>query len=399
MSNPKRRPKIAIGFNQLTSYAARERLRGILRYERLNSQWDFLLDYHTLSIPSFDYQIADIAGYIGEERRDLTDPLIARDVPCVFFDPSPSYIKSFGSYRRYSCVNSDGRAIGVMGARHFLGQHFKNFAFIDNIETHDPSVCHWSRQRRLGFEEELRRRGHKCHIFDLSKFDPVDPKKAFRAWFTALPKPVGIMITTDERAQVLLRSCRELNFDVPEQVSILGVDNDELLCKSAGPSLSSVDVDNYRAGFLAAELLDSLIKGKIRSPRTVSYPPLMVVQRQSTEAPQYDDPLVNDVLLQIWSSRGCGFSIQEIADRQHVSRRILEARFRAQTGRSSLDEIQEVRLAYICSLLRRSENTIADIVKMCGFTSQCYLAQFFKKKMGKTMSDYRREVLGDDYLA
>ena len=76
MSNPKRRPKIAIGFNQLTSYAARERLRGILRYERLNGQWDFLLDYHSLSIPNFDYEIAGIAGYIGEERRDLTDPLM-----------------------------------------------------------------------------------------------------------------------------------------------------------------------------------------------------------------------------------------------------------------------------------------------------------------------------------
>ncbi|MBQ3332906.1 MAG: helix-turn-helix domain-containing protein, partial [Thermoguttaceae bacterium] len=186
--------------------------------------------------------------------------------------------------------------------------------------------------------------------------------------------------------------------DVPEQVSILGVDNDELLCKSAGPSLSSVDVDNYRAGFLAAELLDSLIKGKTRSPRTVCYPPVMVGQRQSTEAPQYDDPLVNDVLLQIWSSHGCGFSLQEVADQQNVSRRILEVRFRAQTGRSTLDEVQSVRLTYICSLLRRSEITISDIVKMCGFTSQCYLAQFFKKKMGKTMSDYRRETLGDDFL-
>lgn len=389
-----KKPKIIIAFYELSGYASREQLRGILRYERLHSLWDFVLDYHSygstfLTRADFDH----VVGYIGEERPKISDALVEKNVPCVFFDPSPEYLETISGYSRYAVVECDGRLTGKLGARHFLERKYKNFAFVDVFDVLDnASTNYWSSERKRGFVEELEKSGHPCHFFDRRATSPERIQLLLQEWIFKLPKPIGIMVATDQRAVWILQVCIQLNLSVPDQVAVLGVDNDELLCKSSNPPLSSVSVANFESGMLAAELLDDLIKNKIRKPRTVQYKPISIISRRSTDAAWFDDMLVNSVNKKIWSVNGCNISVKEIAEQFAVSRRFLEMRFKACTGHSLMDVIQDVRIRYICSLLMQSELSLTDIVGISGFGSQGYLSQFFKKMTGVTMREYREKT-------
>jgi LacI family transcriptional regulator len=179
---------------------------------------------------------------------------------------------------------------------------------------------------------------------------------------------------------------------VPEDVAVLGVDNDTVFCELSFPPLSSIALNAETAGYRAAELLDGLMRGRIRKPQKVSVEALRVVTRRSTDVVAIDDSDVASALQFIRKQQGCGISVDEVVTEVAVSRRYLERRFRETIGRTILEEIQLVRLERAKRLLLETTHPISLVAQMAGFGSCAYFIQFFQQRVGTTPRRFRIQL-------
>jgi len=209
-------------------------------------------------------------------------------------------------------------------------------------------------------------------------------------WLTALPKPVAILASNDVPARHLADACLALGLVVPEEVAILGVDNDESECQLSRPPLSSIAVAGERIGFEAASMLDDLICGRRRAVTTIWVPPVRVETRQSTDTLAIDDPLVASALALIRTHFAEGCSVGFLADRLATSRRTLERSFRSHLSRSVLDEIRRVRIERVRELLSETSLPMPLIAARTGFGNARRLAVVFRQVTGTTPTRFRR---------
>jgi len=211
-------------------------------------------------------------------------------------------------------------------------------------------------------------------------------------WLARLPKPIGIMACYDIRAQQLLDLCRELDIAVPEQVAVIGVDNDRLLCDLASPPLSSVIPNAHRSGYEAASLLDSLMQG-VNVPAVAHLiKPLGVEARQSTNILAIDDPDVAKALRFIREHANEGINVSDVLRNVPISRRVLEHRFRQCLGRSPHEEILRLKVQRIRQLLQESDLSLQEIALQTGFEHVEYLSTVFKRETGSSPRAFRKEV-------
>jgi LacI family transcriptional regulator len=209
-------------------------------------------------------------------------------------------------------------------------------------------------------------------------------------WIKNLPKPVGIMACFDILGRQVLEACRQIEAAVPDDVAVVGVDNDELLCELADPPLSSVAPDAHRTGYVAAELLDQLMSGKSVPPHGHFIEPLAVVVRASSDVLAIEDPDVSHAMRFI-RERACdGINVQDVLQSVPLSRRVLEGRFRKLVGRTPHEEIDRVRLDRVKELLRESELPLTEIAVRTGYEHVEYLSVVFKKRTGQPPSEYRK---------
>jgi LacI family transcriptional regulator len=209
------------------------------------------------------------------------------------------------------------------------------------------------------------------------------------AWLKSLPKPVGIMACYDSRGQQVLDACRNAGFAVPDEVAVIGVDNDELLCELASPPLSSVIPDAHRAGYAAAARLDRLMAGKTVAPTAELVPPLGVASRQSTDALALDDKDIVQAVRLIREHACEGINVADVLRAVPLSRRVLEQRFQKLLGRTPREEILQVRLARVKQLLGETELALYQIAERTGFEHVEYLSVVFKRETGLTPSAWR----------
>jgi LacI family transcriptional regulator len=211
-------------------------------------------------------------------------------------------------------------------------------------------------------------------------------------WIESLPRPVGIMACYDIRAQQLLDICRELNIAVPEEIAVIGVDNDRLLCDLCDPPLSSVTPDTHRTGFIAASLLDKQMAGERVESRAALIPPIGVETRQSTDVMAIDDPHIVSTLRFIRHNACSGIQVRDLLTRVPLSRRVLESRFKERIGRTPHEEITRIRMERVKTLLLETDLPLAAIAKRTGFNYIEYLNEAFKKWVGTTPGKYRKEA-------
>jgi LacI family transcriptional regulator len=227
-------------------------------------------------------------------------------------------------------------------------------------------------------------------------YDPADAddwgleQHHMRAWLLALPKPCGIMAAIDLRAKQVLDTCLAAGIRVPEEIAVVGVDNDETLCENTLPTLSSVLPDFEGGGYLAAELLDRLMRGIQKKPTQLTYGVRRLVQRQSTLYVPKSDRLIGQAVEFIRLNACAGIAVMDDVEKMNVSRRYAERHFRAACGHSILEEIQRRRLERVCALLRETHLPIRAIGERCGYDSEIYLKVLFKKRFGTTMRAYRK---------
>jgi AraC-like DNA-binding protein len=211
------------------------------------------------------------------------------------------------------------------------------------------------------------------------------------AWITSLEKPVGVLACTDQLGFWLLDACRRAGVAVPEEVAVVGVENDETLCLSASPPLSSVEFDSQRLGYAAARLLDSLMAGGQPPPGPLLLPPAGLVVRQSSDIVAIDDPQLAAAVRFIREHAARGATTADVLRLVPVSRRVLDRQMHAVLGRSIADEIARVRFMKVKNLLAETDLPLAAIAERSGFAYHQSMAESFKRRFGLTPGEFRAE--------
>jgi LacI family transcriptional regulator len=385
-------PHVALLF-ETNEQAHRDILRGVLRYERSNGPWSL----HVAEGRAGEQRLLTMktwggAGVIGViQNRAYARAVMAAGVPAVLIDPMDESRLPPGLLTRHSVLASDLHAIGEMAATYLLERKFTHFAFVGEIQG-----INWSRERGDAFAARVGKAGFLCHTYGpLSAREKKDwgvERDRLCAWLKTLPKPVAVFAAMDVRGRQVLDACLTAGLVVPHEVAVLAVDNDDLICDSTTPPLSSIALDTERMGYEAARILDEAIRRK-RSPKRVtrSFPPLGVVTRRSTEAIHIGDPLVTRALEFLWLNASNPIGVPDIVNHAGVSRRLLELRFRAALNATPLEELQRTRLKRVRTLLAETNLSVTAIAKQCGFTDKSYLGKVFRRAFRTTMTKFRAE--------
>ncbi|QDT77111.1 Xylose operon regulatory protein [Gimesia maris] len=379
----KSRPSIALLIESSNSYA-RGLLRGIMSYIHEHHSWSIYLPEHGRgNVPVSWLNNWHGDGIIARiENTKIAEAVVNSGVPAV--DVSAARLAPSLPW-----VETDDHAIASLAAQHLIDRGFQHFAFCGDHRFN------WSRWRESHFQECIQTARLHCHIYPQTTGRKQSPpweaeQKRLADWIRALPKPVGVMACYDIKAQQLLDVCRTINVSVPEEVAIIGVDNDEILCNLSEPPLSSVIPNTRLTGYEAAALLDRMIAGEAVSSEAQLIKPLGIATRQSTDIQAIDDKLISDAVRLIRQQACDGINVQDVLKSIPLSRRVLESRFQKIIGRSPHEEIMRIRLDRVKQLLEETELSLIEIAERTGFRHAEYLNVAFKKQTGTTPGQFRR---------
>ncbi len=274
-------------------------------------------------------------------------------------------------------VHNDDIAVGRMGARYLRGKgNFRTFAFVALDRK-----CSWSTYRKRGFGLELAKWGIAPKFFHRNQHSLAE-------WLLSLPKPAAVMTADDRAAVNVVEACRYNKIKVPEQVAVLGVDNDLLYCSVTRPALSSIHPNHVEMGRRAAAELDRLMHA--RHPRKEIYiPPIGVIERESTRTIPPSGHLIREALSFIKGHYNDCIAVKDVARHVGVSESLLRLRFRNVHGKSVQDTILTARLESAQKMLLATKKPIAQIAEECGFPSACRMSHFFAEKTGMSPRAWR----------
>jgi LacI family transcriptional regulator len=287
-------------------------------------------------------------------------------------------------------VVANNDQIGPMAADHLLGCGLKHFACCGFDDVF------WSVERGESFAAAVAEAGFETHFYKQPKSRAKQLWKneqlVMANWLKFLPKPVGLMVCNDDRGQQAIDACNIAGLNVPDDIAIIAVDNDELVCDLTDPTLSSVNLNFQRAGYESAELLDKLMAGKLKTMnRKIKVHPTHVVTRQSTDILAIDDPLVSAALRFIRRNAKKDIQISDVVEVVATSRRTLQQRFRKLMHRSLHDEIMRVRVKLVAQLLVETNLSVSEIMARLNYASPEHISRSFKKIKGLTPVAYRKE--------
>lgn len=369
------------------SYATHSQiLRGVLRFTQLHSSWTLDVRFGRRGEPTrFDAANWNATGVIASRMPpDLADQIRRHRTPFVAINDIAAELSPVA---RISCDNG---TIARLAADALAGAGFTSFAFFG-----ERSGVSWSAERERVFLEEIARRGFECRTYRHDAANAAADVRRLLDWLVALPRPTALFAAYDIGARQVLDACLAAGLAVPGDIAILGVDNDEILCETAMPTLSSIPLSAEDAGFRAAELLDAaMAAGRASSSaraEDVFYTGTGVVMRRSTEHDTAGDALVRRCRALIDANIGRPFNVYDLVSSLDVSRRTLEMRFRAATGRSLNDEITDLRIRRAQRLLAKTSLTQAKIAVMCGFCGASHMSAVFRRRLGAKPSSFRGE--------
>lgn len=378
---PQPRPRrVAVVIEASNAYA-RGLLTGIHRHTQEHERWTIFLPEHGRGAPPLeplgrwqgDGVIARIespatAAVLGSFRTD-------RGIPIVD-------VSAGGLLPGVPCVETDDAAIARLAVDHFLDRDFRSFAFLGDARFR------WSDHRRRGFVDLLAARGHDVHVFSAPAAAEAD-EDAIAAWLRDLPKPLALLACYDVRGRQAIEACHRSGIAVPDEVAVLGVDDDELLCGLCSTPLSSIVPDAEGAGWLAADLLARLMRGETPERQLWLLPPRGLSARRSTDTLSTDDPLVVTALRLIREHACEGIKVADVVRAVKGTRRVVEARFVKRMGHSLHEAIARAQFRRVEELLRDTKLPLATIAERTGFKHPEYMTVAFTRRYGMPPSHWR----------
>jgi LacI family transcriptional regulator len=401
----------------LLTYAKYDRalLRGVARYARLHGPWAFFLSGEDPLVPmpqmeavsAFTFPLEHLTGtrrklllpnlsrwratgIIGRiQTPEIANEVLRSQLPLITMDLSAEQLQPNSPLSKTSEIRPNSLAAGRLAAEHFLERGFQRFAYCGYAGRL------WSERRQEGFSKRLEDACFSCDVYD-------PPRQAARQtwsrewplvrdWLRSLQKPVGIMACNDIRGRQLLDACMSSGLKVPEEVAVIGVDDDELLCDLADPPLSSVTFNAEDGGYLAAERLAKLMSGQSRRGELIEVEPLRVNARRSTDVIAVEDAHLAAAMRFIRDNVRRSIGVEDVIEQSELSRRALEIRFQRHLGRGIREEIQRVRLNLVQQFLLETSLPIWKVSEIAGFNQLAYLSRVFSREIGMTLLQYRRK--------
>jgi len=349
----------------------REVMRGVREYTKANCLWQLAVaepiaaTLRTLRKEKPDGIIAMLTSAALEKAaRELRVPTVNVSSWCKGVLPR---------------AVPDNEAIGRMAAEHFVSRGFRNFAFAG------MSQLLFSQQRQQGFVRALREAGWGCHEI---------PEGGDARCIRSFPKPLGVFACNDVRARQVISGCMKAKACVPEDVAVLGVDNDETLCELSEVPLSSIDPASRRVGFEAAALLDRLMQGKTLEQKWMIVPPAGLVVRASSDVLAVSDCEVANAMRYMQAHACDPMRVEDMMGVLRVSRRTLEKRFRTTFGRTLHDEIRRLQFEKARQLLCDTDLKIPQVARKCGFRDPKRFTTLFRQEFGSPPTAFRRDSRG-----
>ncbi len=305
------------------------------------------------------------------------------EIPTVFLDPAPS----LDSHPRLE-VASDASAIAEMAVGELVSAGCASFAFAGWRNR-----TGWSVQRGEAFRELLLAKGHPCAMIDAPWDEELELQKRLAEALRPLPRRTGILAANDYVAKQVSAAMGLADLSCPRDCVLVGVDDDELICETYSPSISSIAVDFAKAGRMATDLLAEALADPRLKSRRLLFGPSSLHRRQSTRIVNSNDWRIIKAVERIRTDACSGLKARDVIASTGLSRRLVERRFLQATGHTILDEIADVRFAQACQLLRDPTIPIGEITVLCGWESDSYLKRVFKARTGKTPRQWRKNAL------
>ncbi len=395
----KKLPKVALLIESSRKFG-RDVLSGIAKYIHVHGPWSCYIEERELhdGIPNWLKEVP-INGIIARiDSHRTAEELLHLGRPVVD-------VRASVRFKQIPAFVTDPRAVMQMAADFFLQAGFRHFAFCGY-----PGIP-FSDEREAALAEYLAAHGFTMHVFSpprkalkatrrganppLTLLQAVEHRgleneKAIAAWLLKLPHPLALVACNDICGQQVLNACREHSVNVPGEVAVMGVDDDEVLCTISEPPLTSIKPDAERLGAEAAALLAAMMQGKRVNPGLVGIRPLWIVERASTDVVAIEDPITVQALRFIRNHVSEGVNVKDVLTHVGCSRTDLGVRFRHWLKTSVRTEIVRLRLERACSLLRQTNLGLAQIARQAGFRDAPSFCRLFRKRLRQTPTQYRR---------
>lgn len=359
--------------------------QGIMDYGK-GRGWECVADPYLDGVAGDD-DLAYYDGVVGRLDREASKSVKQLDLPAV------NLMRMKPDEQHPPSVSVDPFSKQKMAAEHLLAAGYQRLGYVGNSQYLDAH-----NQRLLeDYSSTITAQGGSpptCHwVNDDDLASPANSKacrQALTEWIKAQDKPIGVFVEMCTVGRQFAQICTQLGLDIPGQVGLLLGDADAQTMTSMSPTLSAIEIDYYKQGQEAAEMLDQLMQGKAVSLRIKTVSPTRVIVRESTDVFLCDDKLVTQAMRYIAEHSREALRVDRVAEALHVSRRTLDRRFEEAIGKTVSQEIQRLRLQQIENLLLGTDHSMSKVAEMCGFGSASHFSEFFSKNMGVSPSTFRK---------
>lgn len=365
----------------------RSLLESVVRYARAFGPWAFY------RMPLYFRELYGDEGVVEWAKKWGADAIIAQltDVNLNVLNQLniPIIVQNYKErYPGISNLTGDYFGTGLMAADFFLRKGYKSFAYYGFMDTV------WMRERGEGFKKGLISKGYRVYAFD-NREQILSEKWSFNAehvskWLLNLPKPIALFACDDYYALQITEVCKMYDINIPNEIAVLGVDNDKLLCNISDPELSSIELDIENGGYEAGRLLHQFIEKKNAPPVDIIIKPVRVIARASTERFAVSDKYIEQILHYIDKNYPNPLSVDDLTLQIPISRRVLEKKFKSETGMSVYQYLQELRIEKFANLLITTDLPLVEAAANAGFTDYKNISRIFVKIKSMTPLQYRK---------
>ncbi|GHT66670.1 XylR family transcriptional regulator [Bacteroidia bacterium] len=379
-------PRIIL-LTDLSEEYAKNLLKGIVRYSKEHEPW-------VLCKMPFSYRIKHgVEGVLKWAKKWKADGVIAQfydtDRVEIFRENGIAAIAQDFKSRFTQIPNITGahHLTGKMGANYFIQKGFKNFAFFGFKDIV------WSSERCAGFLDEIKKYQFENNFYEYQNADFAEPwhyeSAPLIAWLQQLPKPIAIMACDDNQGHHIAEVCKQCGIKIPEEIALLGVDNDNAVCTLSDPPLSSINQAVKKGGYETAQLMSRMIQNPNGKYEDVVVYPTHIITRKSTDIYATNDKYISATLKYIHQNVDKKMTIGTIIKQIPLSRRLLENRFKQEIGVPIYTYIMNLRIEKFAHQLLESNLSIMEIAEEIGYSDYKNIARRFKKIKGCTPSEYK----------